>query len=216
MTRTEKSFTDDDGFTYVYINDEIGYLRESPSDTKSRIYYEAAALELSMLKDIKDSKMKEPTLSFSIFSIQIAKVERILNEYYDSVSVLCSKPNPMVSMSKPNAKQKNVWTRSNKPMGFKNLTLGQKLAALQLVEFITEEDIKNYDELIISLNDLIGDRNKITHSLFDPTQTTAEKQIIVNRANVNCKKVIKEFERLNSVFSFYILQNVYLYYGDSA
>ena len=76
----DNSYIGDDGFKYVLINDDFGYIRESPEVDKSRLYFEAYELEKTMLKNVKESGLNDPTLSFCLFSILIARVERILND----------------------------------------------------------------------------------------------------------------------------------------
>ena len=211
---SDDSFTGDDGFRYVLVNDEFGYIRESPSDVKSRLYYESYELEKSILISIKNSDLKEPTLSFCIFSVQIAQVERLLNDYYDSVAILCTQTNPMATMKKPTAKQKRAWSaKADQSKAFQNLSLGQKHLALSLVEFITNDDIELYRGIMTHLSELVEDRNKIIHFMFNTTQSTEEKLQTITRANEHCEYIFKELDKLDSVFRHYITKNLRLYYG---
>lgn len=212
MSEPDDFFVDKDGNRFVYVNDDIGYLREPPEFEESRLYYESVELELSMIEDVQTSNMPEPTHSYCIFCINIAQLEQLLNVFYDSVAILCTKPNPMATMREATAKEKRAWTRNNKSQVFKDLTLGQKYSALLLVEFITEEDQEKYKDITRALDELVGDRNRITHSLFDPKTSTKQKIAMINRANKNIKFIKKEIEQLDSVFSFYLLQHAYLYW----
>lgn len=205
MTNKKLSMATDD-LLYTY--------PETEADIKSRLYFESVALERKMLTDLELCKMDEPTHSFSIFSVKIAQLDNCLNEFYDCAAILGTQTNPMAYMDTATDEQVKIWSdKDGKTKKFADLSMGQKHQALQLLNFITKEDKASYKKIMAKLDKIVQNRNRIVHSLFNPSITSQDKLKLIQETNKKCTEVYTFIDNLGSVFSFYIFKNAGRYYS---
>lgn len=207
------SFIGEDGMRYVWVGDDLGYMRENPRDDDSRRYYESHSLKIKMLKEIEGSGMKDFAKAFSAFAVKSTYLEQILNEYYDAAAIICMHDNPMVTMKDATDDTKKIWSHKNgDTKKFSKLSVGQKHQVLQLFQFITDEDKRKYKKYLAKLDMYVGLRNEIIHSFFGHTKVTSDKEKDIKNATKLCDEVCEFLNNLDSVFRFYILNNVATYY----
>lgn len=199
----------------VATDDLLYFHQESEDDIKSRLYFENAALEIKMLSDLESCKMDEPTHSFSVFSVKIAQLDNRLNEFYDSAAILGTQANPMAHMDTATDEQVKIWSyKDGKIKGFADLSMGQKHQALQLLNFVTQEDKVNYKKTMAALDKIVQNRNRIVHSLFNSSVTSEDKLKLIQETIKKCNEVYTTIDEMSSVFSFYIVNHASRYYSS--
>lgn len=181
------------------------------NDRASR-YYEACDFEEKIINDIMAANTAEPAKAFSVFSVKICRLERVLYDFWTAIQRLCTQQNTIAYMKKPSLKEAKVWTdRDGSVKNFTQLSLGQKHQRLLMVVFLNESDKKAYEKTLAKLSNLVTDRNKIVHRLFSFEQEVSAKTELLERAIIRCDRVFKHIDRLDDEIEKYILLNMRRY-----
>jgi hypothetical protein len=181
---------------------------ETKLDKKLRLYAEADELYDKFIKAINESKMDGLTQSICLFNIKTQWLERALNDFYDRIAIMSSKPNPYVVGEKVSNKTVSNSKRNGKTAGFADLTLGTKLIALKLFRYTEEASEKKYQGYLQELGNFIKNRNRIIHNLFTQNLETKEKVQIITEELIRLQVLLIATEQRDSFFAKYLFEHM--------
>lgn len=197
---------------------DIPYVSTHPEtelEKKLRQYDEADELYEKVAKDITESNMDGLTKIICLYNVKTQWLERVLNDFYDSIAITSSKLNPIVYGDKISNQFARNFTKKGETQGFADLTLGRKHSALTIFHYKQDTAEIKYKKYLDLLASFVTERNDIIHNLFTQTKDTKAKTAHITESVLRLEVLIYATKQRDDELAKYLFEHMGEYWDLS-